>query len=693
MPRPGWYAHRPTVTKSRACQILVFLTFGLSVVATARPVAAVASPYPSPTVELAGHGWGHGRGMGQYGALGYALRGWSSGQILDHFYGGTQSGQNPAPDMSVRLTAFDSTDTVVVQQQSHLTTSADGGVARYAALRARLIGPNQFRVDAGQGCTGPWTPVVTSTVGPVVFAPAMPTASGNIDRSELLQVCQPSGTIQWLRGSVRAVDAQGQGNSSDQRTVNDLATEDYLLGVVPSESSASWANLGAGAGIEALQAQAVAARSYAAAQNRYAYARICDTDACQVYRGRAIQDASGFRDVEDPRSTAAVVATAGQVRLTGAQVISTEFSSSTGGYSAGGRFPAVPDDGDAVSQNPNHNWDVTVSVSTIESAYPSIGSLVWLQVTQRNGLGDLGGRVSQVQIQGTASVTTTTGDEFAARLDLRSNWFRVVYPSGYWIVGSDGGVFSFGNAQFFGSTGGINLVKPIVGLEAIPSKQGYWLVAADGGIFNYGDAPFLGSTGSIRLNKPVVGMAAHVLGETVTSTGTAAGYWMVATDGGVFSFGDAAFLGSTGSMHLNKPVVGMAVTPSGNGYWMVASDGGIFSFGDAAFLGSTGSKRLNQPIVGMAVTPSGHGYWLVASDGGIFAYGDAAFLGSTGSIRLSQPVTAIRATPTGAGYYMVGRDGGIFNFGDAAFFGSVPGLVKGAAAAIPKVGIATSQTR
>jgi hypothetical protein len=80
-----------------------------------------------------------------------------------------------------------------------------------------------------------------------------------------------------------------------------------------------------------------------------------------------------------------------------------------------------------------------------------------------------------------------------------------------------------------------------------------------------------------------------------------AGYYLVASDGGVFSFGDAAFHGSTGNMHLNRPVVGMAATGTGFGYWLVASDGGVFSFGDAAFHGSTGNIHLNQPIVGMAV--------------------------------------------------------------------------------------------
>ena len=81
---------------------------------------------------------------------------------------------------------------------------------------------------------------------------------------------------------------------------------------------------------------------------------------------------------------------------------------------------------------------------------------------------------------------------------------------------------------------------------------------------------------------------------------------------------------------LNKPIVGIAATPDGKGYWLVASDGGVFSFGDAAFYGSTGGLTLNKPIVGIAATPDGKGYWLVASDGGVFSFGDAAFYGSTG---------------------------------------------------------------
>jgi hypothetical protein len=190
---------------------------------------------------------------------------------------------------------------------------------------------------------------------------------------------------------------------------------------------------------------------------------------------------------------------------------------------------------------------------------------------------------------------------------------------------------------------------------------GYWMVASDGGIFSFCDANFYGSTGSIRLNQPIVGMA---------STPSGNGYWLVASDGGIFSFGGAEFYGSTGAMRLNQPILGMASTPSGNGYWLVAYDGGIFSFGDAEFHGSTGAMRLNQPIVGMARTPSGDGYWLVARDGGIFTFGDAGFYGSTGAISLNQPIVGMASTPSGNGYWLVATDGGIFAFGDAAFYGS-----------------------
>ena len=191
--------------------------------------------------------------------------------------------------------------------------------------------------------------------------------------------------------------------------------------------------------------------------------------------------------------------------------------------------------------------------------------------------------------------------------------------------------------------------------------QGYRFVASDGGIFDFGDAGFLGSTGNLALNQPIVGMA------TTPSTN---GYWLVASDGGIFTFGDAPFFGSAGNIHLNRPIVGMAATSDGGGYWLVASDGGVFTYGDAPFFGSAGNIHLNRPIVGMAATSDGGGYWLVASDGGVFTYGDAPFFGSAGNIHLNSPIVGMAATIGGGGYWLVASDGGIFTYGDARFFGS-----------------------
>jgi hypothetical protein len=281
---------------------------------------------------------------------------------------------------------------------------------------------------------------------------------------------------------------------------------------------------------------------------------------------------------------------------------------------------------------------VSATSTSLVVVPPSPGKAICVDVTVTNPLG-------------TSAVSTADSFGFGGLANC----------NGYRMVASDGGIFDFGSATFEGSTGGLALQAPIVGMASTPDGEGYWLVAADGGVFTFGDATFFGSTGGIRLNQPIVAMAA---------TPDGGGYWLVASDGGIFTFGDAAYFGSTGGQRLNRPIVGMAATPSGGGYWLVASDGGIFTFGNATYLGSTGAIRINSPVVAMAATSDGGGYWLAAADGGIFNFGDAPFLGSTGSLRLNQPIVGLAATPDGGGYWLEAADGGIFTFGDAKFFGS-----------------------
>ena len=130
---------------------------------------------------------------------------------------------------------------------------------------------------------------------------------------------------------------------------------------------------------------------------------------------------------------------------------------------------------------------------------------------------------------------------------------------------------------------------------------------------------------------------------------------LVGQDGNIYTFGDAKFFGTPASFHipLNAPIQGMVATPDGNGYWLVASDGGVFAFGGAGFKGNTYTtgieSQLTKPMVGMAATPDGNGYWLGAADGSVFAYGGAQFLGNTYTIgienQLSGPMTGLTEAP------------------------------------------------
>ncbi|MGH9307644.1 MAG: SpoIID/LytB domain-containing protein [Acidimicrobiales bacterium] len=585
------------------------------------------SAFVNGQVKLIGHGYGHGRGAGQWGALGYAVSGQSYSWILDHYYGGTTMAVSANSPIRVRIDENSNND-VIVTSTSAFTVATSTTSIPYAAGTGAMMRDNagSWTIYASGGCAGQggWTAVGTSSLPPVATPASM---DPNAAQSQLLQLCM--NPIKWYRGQIQAADFQGA-----SRTVNILPIESYLRGVVPSESPDYWATLGSAGpqgqpqGFQALEVQAVAARSYALSGpgSVGGYADICDTTSCQVYGGEL---------AEAPHSDIAIADTAGQVRLlANGAVARTEFSSSTGGYTAGGQFPAVVDDGDAASVaygNPNHNWTDSINVSDIQAQFPQIGALSTIEVTARNGLGDLGGRVESLTVIGSAGSVKLSGDTFAADFSLRSNWFEI------------GGTAS----------GGIG---------------GYWEYASDGGIFNFGNAHFYGSTGNIKLNKPVVGMAA---------TPDGGGYWLVASDGGIFSFGNAHFYGSTGAIRLNRPIVGMSATPDGGGYWLVASDGGIFSFGNAHFYGSTGAIRLAQPMIGMARTPDGGGYWLVAADGGIFNYGDAAFDGSLPGIGISGQAVGIYGALTGSGYLMATAAGKVYSFGDAPIMGDVTQVVPG----------------
>jgi len=233
-------------------------------------------------------------------------------------------------------------------------------------------------------------------------------------------------------------------------------------------------------------------------------------------------------------------------------------------------------------------------------------------------------------------------------------------PRGYWMLGSDGAVYPFGQVKTLGSgPAGVTAVD----VEASPSGAGYWILTEDGKVAGNGDVTAFGNLDVGRLAP----------GERVTSlsaTPSGKGYWVFTNRGRAVAFGDALFLGDVSAVKLNGPVLDSIATPSGQGYYMVASDGGIFAFGDALFAGSMGGRPLNAPVESLVPDGDGSGYWLVASDGGIFAFG-APFRGSMGGTRLAKPVTSM--IRYGDGYLMVAGDGGIFNFSSSPFAGSLGG--------------------
>ncbi|HLG00804.1 MAG TPA: SpoIID/LytB domain-containing protein [Acidimicrobiia bacterium] len=651
-------------------RILISLTAALFVVSGVPLFGSSAPParaYPGPNVVLEGAGFGHGRGLGQYGSLGYAIdHGFAYSQILDLFYGGTSSSNIGNPTITVRLVALDGGDTVATSTGGSVSAA---GVSA-AAVLVRQVSPNSYQVYTGPGCGGPWG--LATTVGDPVDITS---------NSGFVLACA---TNRAYRGYLQA----NRDSEGPQRTVNVVAMEDYLKGVVPRESPASWADLGGGAGIHALRAQAVAARSYSYAEGRYSYAKTCDTTACQVYGGVMLNGVT----IEDARSNTAIDQTAGEVRVNGGGgVARTEFSSSTGGVTAGGTFPAITDEGDDTSSNPNHRWTAQVPVATIEGAFPEIGGLRTVEVTKRNGFGDWGGRAVEVVLRGTLGDKKITGNDFRSRFGLKSDWFRVVNAAsggvlGYWVMDAIGGVFTFGDAGFHGSVPqlrqqGVRIgSEQIIDVEPTPSGNGYWVLDRAGGIFSFGDAAFFGSIPQLRQQGVRVGPA-DVIDLAATPSGR--GYWLLDGVGGMFAFGDAQFFGSIPQLREQgvsigrANVVDMTTTPGGVGYVMVDDAGGVFAFGTAPFFGSIPGLRQagvqigRATIVGVATTNGG--YWMIDDRGGVFAFGSAPFHGSLPGAGISARAAGIAPTKTGNGYLIVTADNGdVHPFGDAPDFGGIP---------------------
>ncbi|MEO5898610.1 MAG: SpoIID/LytB domain-containing protein, partial [Ilumatobacteraceae bacterium] len=285
-----------------------------------RPSVAVAAPAAVAGITLVGHGNGHGIGLSQWGAYGYAVdQGWDAWAIVDHYYGGTVHGTAPLDaTVTVRLQGLDGAQTAVVAHTADITATAPAGTVVVAppgtrAMVARFVPGTGYSVWAStvESCPAAsdplpgWTPVATGLAN-VTFA----TASANqADFDQLVSTCRPYGTVRTYRGTIQAVT----GTAAEIRTVNAVPVEQYLRAVVAKEMSPSWAVVGGGRGMAALQAQVIAGRSYALSEKLSSYAMTCDS-LCQTYQGAATRTslaAAQYVAVENTLSDPAVTSTAG----------------------------------------------------------------------------------------------------------------------------------------------------------------------------------------------------------------------------------------------------------------------------------------------------------------------------------------------------------------------------------------------
>jgi len=387
-----------------ACSATVLLTTATALTA-AGPADAVTV---GRTVTLVGHGFGHGHGMSQYGAQGAAKQGIGYQRIVDFYYPGT-TWSTVTGRVRVLVTADTTTD-VVVGAASGLTLRDLGSGTTYTLPEPK--GVTRWRITVGvhnksvvSYLTGAWHTWKPGGQASLV-------GDGEFRASTPLTLFTPSGTRTY-RGALRS--ASPAPGSAARDTVNVLSMDNYVRGVIPSEMPASWLP-------EAVKAQAVAARTYATwSRSQYPdrYYQICDTSSCQVYGGYSS---------EDPRSNAAVTATASRVLTYGGKPAFTQFSSSSGGWTSAGSVPyltARSDPYDNYSGNPVHNWTATLKALAIEQAYPSLGTLRGIRITRRDGNGDWGGRVWTLVLDGSHKDVTVSGDSFRARFGLRSSWFTV----------------------------------------------------------------------------------------------------------------------------------------------------------------------------------------------------------------------------------------------------------------------------
>jgi stage II sporulation protein D len=334
------------------------------------------------TFVVTGHGWGHGVGMSQYGAYGYAQKGTAYAKIVLHYFPGTELGAAPVSRVRVLLTS--GVGTLPVGSASDFRVKdATGAVHDVVAGKYTLTPALKLKVDGE--ATGRALP------GPLLFQPG----------SSPLQLKH------LYRGSIQVDVVNGK-----LRAINMVGLEQYLYGVVPSEMPYTWLP-------EALKAQAVVARSYALATRKSGAFDLYSDTRSQVYLGV---------EHERPSTNAAVDATAGKVVLYEGQVAKTFFFSTSGGRTAsaedvwGEAVPylvSVADPYDTIS--PYHSWGPFAYTGTKLAQMMKLkGRVVDLQADLNSS-----GRIKTLNVVGTKGNVAIAGADLRKRLGVRSTWFTV----------------------------------------------------------------------------------------------------------------------------------------------------------------------------------------------------------------------------------------------------------------------------
>jgi SpoIID/LytB domain protein len=422
---------RPAGVRTLLTSLLSFASTAAVAAAAATAVAAPAAaatgdvPVPVPAtrvLQVAGHGWGHGRGMSQYGAYGAAARyHLTSAQILAFYYPGTRATTLADRPLRVQLRSLEAAGGAVgidVENPGTLVVRDEATGAGYALPRTTSarwrVQPTAagLRVLYLRGTI--WTPWRT-------FAGSVKLDARDRASTHVLAPVDR----RYTSTSIRVLQQHSASGArlARQTLVARTRLESYLRGVVPMESPTSWP-------AAALEAQAVAARSYTLNKLDRVPAGaaydICDTTACQVYGGD---------NAFDPRTDAAVRATAGVVRTWAGKVIPAEFSAANGGWTTSGGVPYLPaeaDPYDGAVASPSHSWAATLPAAALERAYPALGPLRSVQVLTRDGRGEWGGRVLTVRLTGQRATVVVTGRDVyraatwpANRTGLRSSWWTL----------------------------------------------------------------------------------------------------------------------------------------------------------------------------------------------------------------------------------------------------------------------------